>query len=391
MSVQLNEVVTIYHPDKCYQGYTLFAHTYEDPRTSKDGLAYMYLIDMAGNPAHEWTAQTAVQLLELLPDGNLYYSTRDRSNIDRAGLYKIAPDSSLLWKYHCRIDHDFHVMNNGHLMIHCLIDMMMPQLGPELRRHPYIIEITPEKELIWEWHGEEHLQELIDLCGLEIPINWPERTRKEIEQRLTWEDGLQQISAEDLEVFTQNRLNHFVFDWAHNNTCEVISDNPSAAKDSRFRAGNIIFSYRSLDIIGVIDRETGEIVWVWGPGELDGQHQPTLLSTGHILVYDNGTRRGWSRVIELDPISEKIVWEYTGTPRQSFYSPFISGAQLLPNGNIFICEGASSGELTGRLFEVTPDKEIVWEYRSPYADVDTYGIYRATRYSPGFVAPLLKK
>jgi len=42
---------------------------------------------------------------------------------------------------------------------------------------------------------------------------------------------------------------------------------------------------------------------------LDGQHQPTMLPNGHIMVYDNGTRRGYSRVIELDPLSAEIVWE----------------------------------------------------------------------------------
>ncbi|HEY64297.1 MAG TPA: hypothetical protein G4O02_06960 [Caldilineae bacterium] len=377
--------VTIYQPDRCCNGYTLFCHTYEDPRMGRGGVAHMYLIDMEGHVIHEWIAHTAVQLLELLPDGSLYYSTRDRSNIDQAGLYRIAPDSSVLWRYHCRIDHDFHVMDNGHLMIHCLIDKMVPRLGPELRRNPYIVEIGPDKELLWEWHGEEHIQELIDLCGLEVPIDWAERMRQEVEERRAWDERLQAMPSEELTALIQRLIEQRRFDWAHNNTCEVMPDNPSAAKDPRFRAGNILFSYRSLDIIGVIDRESGEIVWAWGPGELDGQHQPTMLPNGHILIYDNGTRRGWSRVIELDPITEQIVWEYTGTPKHSFYSAAISGAQRLPNGNTFICEGGP-----GRLFEVTPDGEIVWEFKSPYGDEGTYGIYRATRYAPDFVQPLLQ-
>lgn len=378
--------VAIYRSDKCYGGYTLFCHTYEDAQTGRGGVAHMYLVDMEGNPVHEWTARTAVQLLELLPDGSLYYSTRDRSNLDQAGLYRIAPDSSVLWQYHCRIDHDFHVMDNGHLMVHCLIDKMVPRLGPELRRNPYIIEIDVDsKELLWEWHGEEHIQELVDLCRLEVPINWPKRMQREMEERLAWEKELQQATPEQREVLARDQLNAFIFDWAHNNTCDVMPDNPSAANDSRFRAGNIIFSYRSLDFIGVIDRASGEIVWAWGPGELDGQHQPTMLPNGHILVYDNGTRRGWSRVVELDPLSKEIVWEYTGTPKRSFFGAFISGAQLLPNDNILVCEGVSA-----RLFEVTRDREIVWEYRSPYADAGTYGIYRAVRYAPEFVKPLLR-
>jgi outer membrane protein assembly factor BamB len=174
-------------------------------------------------------------------------------------------------------------------------------------------------------------------------------------------------------------VDYRTFDWAHNNTCEVLPDNPTARQDTRFRAGNLLFSYRSLDIIGVIDRDSGDIVWAWGPGDLDGQHQPTMLPNGRIMIYDNGTCRGWSRVIELDPLGGEIVWSYTATPKESFFSGFISGAQRLPNQNTLICEGA-----TGRLFEVTLDGEIVWEFKSPYTEPGTHGIYRATRYPPQF-------
>ena len=127
-------------------------------------------------------------------------------------------------------------------------------------------------------------------------------------------------------------------------------------------------------------------MWAWGPGELDGQHKPHMLPNGNILIFDNGTLRKWSRVIQLDPLKEEIVWEYTGTPKESFYSGFISGAQQLPNGNILICEGGPY-----RLFEVTPDKEIVWEFRSPYKKEGGMSIYRANRYSPEYVKALLGK
>jgi len=349
--------VTVYKPEKFFEGYTLFCHTYEDPSVGPGGVAHMYLIDMKGNVVHEWTAKTAVQLLELLPNGNLLYSTRDRSNIAKAGLYELDPASNVVWRYHCRIDHDFRVLENGNILIHCIMDKIVPKLGPELKRCPYIIEITRDKELVWEWHGEEHIDELRELLGEE---RW-----RMVERRIREE---------------------FPFDWAHNNTCAPIPDNPTGRKDPRFRKGNILFSYRSLDIIGVIDRDTGRIVWAWGPGVLDGQHHPTMLPNGHILIFDNGTRRKWSRVIELDPLKEEIVWEYTGTPKESFFSPYISGAQLLPNGNVFICEGGPC-----RLFEVTREGEIVWEYRSPFKVKGTYGIYRATRYSPEYVRPLLER
>jgi hypothetical protein len=295
------------NPPQPNNGYTLFCHTYENPSTARDGLAHMYLIDMEGRPVYEWTARTAVQLLELLPDGTLCYSTRDRSNIDQAGLYRIGPDSSVLWHYHCRVDHDFHVMDKGHLMIHCLMDRMVPQLGPGLRRNSYIVEIGPNEELLWEWHGEAHIEELVDLCGLETPIN--------------------------------------CFDWAHNNTCEVLPDNSSAARDPRFRAGNILFSYRSLDIVGVIDRQSSAIVWAWGPGELDGQHQPTMLANGHILIYvglesSNSTlspgascgstwpRRGAASTVPTSPVPSACQ---TATP---------SSARGTPGGSWGSCHGS---------------------------------------------------
>ena len=55
------------------------------------------------------------------------------------------------------------------------------------------------------------------------------------------------------------------------------------------------------------------------------------------------------------------AWSYTAPDTYSFYSAFISGAQRLDNGNTLITQGMS-----GRFFEVTPEKEIVWEYWQPY-------------------------
>jgi hypothetical protein len=66
-------------------------------------------------------------------------------------------------------------------------------------------------------------------------------------------------------------------------------------------------------------------------------------------------------VIEVDPTNNSIVWQYADQSIFSFFSAYISGAQRLPNGNTLICEGVH-----GRIFEVTPECEVVWEYISPY-------------------------
>ena len=58
-------------------------------------------------------------------------------------------------------------------------------------------------------------------------------------------------------------------------------------------------------------------------------------------------------------MSGDIVWEYENG--EDFFSPFRSGNQRLPNGNTLICECDA-----GHLFEVTPEKEIVWDFYSPF-------------------------
>ena len=84
----------------------------------------------------------------------------------------------------------------------------------------------------------------------------------------------------------------------------------------------------------------------------------------------------------MDLATGEEVWTYAGDPPWSFNSPHISGAQRLASGNTLICEG-----LWGRIFEVTPDGEIVWEYVSPYEGWIARGggagkwVFRALRYA----------
>ena len=113
------------------------------------------------------------------------------------------------------------------------------------------------------------------------------------------------------------------------------------------------------------------------------------LDNGNILVFDNGNHRNgyqptYSRVVEIDPDTDEIVWEYKANIPSDLYSAVCAGSERLPNGNTLICES----EL-GRIFEVTYEGELVWEYASPFmgwkwCDVDKiiYGgkMFRAHHY-----------
>jgi len=148
---------------------------------------------------------------------------------------------------------------------------------------------------------------------------------------------------------------------------------------------------RHINVIWVIDRKTNRVVWAWGPGHLLGPHMPTMLAGGRILVYDNGQNaadrvRGYTRVLELDPLTGKIVWEYRADPPKRFYSPSRGSNERLPNGNTFIAESDS-----GRLFEVTPAGKIVWEFLNPDRQKGgrRMALYRALRYPRDLVDRLL--
>lgn len=356
--------VSVYKKGKAWDGYTLFCETHQEADYESEPKHKINLINMEGEIVHQWRVQSTVQsYCHLLPDGNLFYPSHDRSENERGngGLYEIDPDSNIKWYLRCRPDHDFQILENGNLMIHNITESFCPSIGQEMKRHPYIVEIDRNKNIQWEWKGEEHYWELINL-----------------------------LSPSGRQHVFERVKGKYSFDWAHNNTVQIIPPNKTYEKESPdtavFKPGNIVISYRSLDVIAVIERQTGAIVWAWGPGILDGQHKPHMLSNGNILIFDNGTLRGYSKIIELNPLTEEIVWEYTGTPKESFFSPYISSAQRLENGNTLICEGNKR-----RLFEVTGNMEIVWEIINPHHEEKAGSIYRCTRYSAEYVKPLLER
>jgi len=170
------------------------------------------------------------------------------------------------------------------------------------------------------------------------------------------------------------------YDWGkdaweifHTNSLQIIDRDIFYGNKKLFKKGYVLFCIRYIDTIGMIDVEKEEIVWSWGLGVLDYPHHPSLLENGNILIFDNGYHRKYSRVIELNPATGEIEWDYRATPAQSFKSGSRGSAQRLPNGNTLIAESDR-----GRVFEVTRDGKIVWEFYS--MEVDSKTNKRATIY-----------
>jgi hypothetical protein len=346
------QIVSHYDPSKAYNGYTLF---------SPAGGTDVWLMDMTGRLVHRWEMpMRAGAYGELLPNGNLLYAGKIMTGplTDLGGfggvLYEVDWDGHAKWTYEDPyLHHAFYRMDNGNTMVLRWVaipdDIAEKIKGgiPGTERDGIIWgdsfhEVTPDGEVVWEWLAHEHLDPEVDiLCPLCV--------RKE---------------------------------WAHANSCVVLPN------------GDVMCAFRRTDMVIIVDKSTGAVKWRYGPGVLGHPHDPTMLDNGNILVFDNGFHRiaaslkhwgSFSRVLEVEPDTKEIVWEYIDTT-DHFHAAYISGCQRLPNGNTLICEGTK-----GRFFEVTSDGEIVWDCISPFyynmeAGSMTYTnqLFRAYRYGPDY-------
>ncbi len=148
-------------------------------------------------------------------------------------------------------------------------------------------------------------------------------------------------------------------DIFHTNTLEVL-DGRFADRDPAFRRGNVLISVLKLDALAIIDPERHEVVWA-RTGSWRAQHQPTLLPSGDLLLFDNtGAGPGRSRVLELEPLTGRVTWSYGDSQRDNLFSKTLGSCQRLQNGNTLITESEN-----GRAVEIDRKGRVVWEFNSP--------------------------
>ena len=327
-------------PARASAGLTLFAPT--------SGGGTVFLIDLRGNVVHEWKMPSTPNNYGYLTDrGTLFYNTK-------GGALEADWNGKVLWEIRrpeLRHHHDGRLLKNGNVVLLCeteLPDDVAKQVrggrpGTERTNGrisaDYLVEVTTDGRTVWEWRAWEHLD-----------------------------------PAKDVITAIQDPRS----DWTWGNAVTELPD------------GNLLVSFRNISTIVRIERQTGEIAWKLGAPPLSGQHAPTPLPDGHVLIFDNGPHRlddsfPFSRVLEVNPATNEIVWKYQDT---TFYSPRFGGAQRLPNSNTLINEG-----LGGRFFEVTTGGDVVWEYVNPYFGPATEppknqfnNVFRVYRYSEDEIA-----
>ncbi len=358
-------------------------------------------------------------------------------------------DGELVWDFAYSdethlLHHDMAVIPNGNILAiaweaktaeEAVAAGRRPELTPEAGLWPdMIVEFEPQPpdgaRVVWEWHMWDHTIQNVDpeLANYGDPAEYPERID------INGDQDTPQISTAELArlqalgyVPEDTAPEDLQSDFMHTN---AIAYNPILDQ--------IAVSVLRYNEIWIIDHSTtpteaagreggrwgrgGDLLYRWGNpraygrGDKDdqrlfGQHDVRwvpegLPGGGRLTLFNNrmpSVEGDHSAVFELvpptdaagryivpdndDPVGpQEPAWTYMAPDKVSFHSFFISGAHRLRNGHTFITEGA-----TGRFFEVTPEGQIVWEYRTPYSGTVTsspvarrapYGVFRATKLLP---------
>jgi hypothetical protein len=400
--------------NESYPGYTLFA-----PTTSTT----TYLINNTGDVIKTWNSNhLPAKSVYLLEDGNLLRTAYPGPHpIFIAGgvggrIETIDQNGTIQWTFdyntnnHC-LHHDIEPLPNGNiLMISWEINSYTESI--DAGRNPnilpvgglwsdHIIEVKPisptSGEIVWEWHVWDHLIQNYD----------PSKENYG-------------VISDHPELIDINYGNERISDWNHINSI-----------DYHETYDQILLSVNAFNEIWVIDHSTtteeaanhtgglygkgGDILYRWGNPQTYGhgqssdqyfysQHDAQWIQTDHpgennILVFNNGVGRptfDYSSVDEIEPpINQQgyytytpgipydpiaPIWTYTSEDPTNLFALIISGAQRLPNGNTLICDGPK-----GRFFEVTPSKNIIWEYSNPYPDPTFFNrVFKIYRYSEDY-------
>ena len=396
---------TIYKPDQTWNGYTVL---------NAGGDSSAVLIDMNGTELNRWEQMRGYPP-RLLPGGYLMGGLGTRTpHLETITFAQLDWDGNVVWKYDgteqvqlengetvwsARQHHDWQregspvgyyapgaepLVDGGRTLVLSHKNLTNLAVSDKRLEDDYLFEVSWDGDVLWEWLASDHIDE----------FGFSEDARNAIYRSAPWNEARQSA------------------DWIHLNSATYIGPNRwYAGGDERFHPENIIISSRAANIVAIIDR-TGSVVWRMGPdyreskplqelGQIIGQHHPHIIpeglpGAGNLLLFDNGGNGGYgvgnpgapngrnivtrmnSRVLEINPVTFEKVWEYSiaGLPGFLFYSTFVSSAQRLINGNTLITEG-----IVGRVFEVTDENEIVWEYLNPHFDENGAPnlVYRAYR------------
>jgi outer membrane protein assembly factor BamB len=318
--------LTVYDREKATPGYVLYNYcgwgAGLESDTENNHWGDIVLLDLEGKELHRWETpavderQGGVSIAKLLPGGDLIVNRADRN------VARIDFEGNTVWSVDGVYHHDLAVEADESVwvMVERKLDL------PETKRGRILD------------HGVAHISK----DGKPLETLW-------------FSDSLAQANQPRYaKILNKPRKRRGRGDVLHANAVEILqSDGPNGL----WKKGDILSSIRNFNLVVILQRDTGKLLWEWGSGKLQHQHSPVMTADNKVLVFDNGYRRHSSKLVEIDPATNEVVWTYEGTPDNPFYSGTRGTVESLPSGNVFV--GSSND---GRMFEANREGEIVWEY-----------------------------
>lgn len=386
-----------FDPSQAYDGYNLL-YPHNQPA--------VFLLNNCGEVVHRWDDEANFRpgnTSYIRSDGTLVKAKRDVTVTDDAiwaggggETVEIRDwNNNLMWSYTLndeqgRLHHDIEPMPNGNILM-IAWESKTKEEAIQAGRDPltldtdvfwpdYIFEINPmNNEIVWEWYAWDHLIQDFD----------------------STKDNFG-VVAENPGLININFDNNGLADWMHSNAIDY-----SPERDQ------ILLSVPFFNEVWIIDHSTstaeaaghvgglagkgGDIIYRWGnpaaydQGTLadqklfnnhDAHWVEDFVSQAHphynkIAVFNNQVGADFSTANVIAPSWDMYDWGYGlsnnvflpqdfdviydhPTPTDLF-STGLSSVQLLPNGNTLICSGRF-----GYTFELTPDDQVVWEYKTPF-------------------------
>lgn len=184
-----------------------------------------------------------------------------------------------------------------------------------------------------------------------------------LKDMLAVDDGAQRATF-DIRTRTPDTADAdvgYLEDPHHTNDVEALRADMADAFPM-FEAGDVLISMREINLVAVVDPDSGRMKW-WRHGPWFKQHDPDFQSDGTITVYDNATGTGKSRILRIRPGEDEVETIFAGSDAVPFYSWRRGKHQYLPDGNILLTEAEG-----GRVLEITPEGEMVWERHMVWDD-----------------------
>ncbi|MCB1705008.1 MAG: hypothetical protein KDI17_09095 [Halioglobus sp.] len=308
------------------------------------------LIGPAGDVVHSWKLSTEhlpqntkpdraknMYGLALLPDGSVIYVMGEEGG----GIVRVDACGSIVWNLEGLYHHT--------------------------------VSMTADNAFFWTWEGV-HTATFPRLQKVDA-------TTGAVVQSIDMKDVMLENDSVHLFDIRQNALTlKYVYDASHANDIDELSVS-QASQFPAFSAGDLLLSYRNLNLVFVLDPQTLQIKW-WRVGAANRQHDPDW-ENGAITTFSNnmsGAREGHSDIVRIDPdtLQHEIIVDGS---EYSMFSIINARQNLTGYGTRMITSSTQ-----GWVLELDDSGELVFTFINTYNAErrTTLHLSEAYRLEPGF-------